>query len=127
MAVFYYPDRNTPDKTITVSNLESHPSGRQKDILQGRDVTPGGAAIVYNLGVTIQFLTLIIKNLSPTDRAAIANLIDDRTDGASNTFDFTDDDGNTYDSCRFWFDDYDFRQDNPMLYSESLLIRVDQP
>lgn len=124
MAVFYHPTRGAPTTTVTIAGLESYPSSRPLEKIQVRAETPGGKAIVYNLANSVQWLTLIIKNLKTADRTSLLDFIQTTVDFSSNTFDLTDDAGTQYDSCLFWIDNADFVNVINDLFEEELLIRV---
>lgn len=128
MAIFYYPNRGAATTVLTIELLESHPSSRSREKLQSRDLTPGGQVINYDLGVAIQYLALVVRNLSLTDKTALVNFIESKANWTSNTFDYTDPLGIPFNSCRFWFDDYDFVAEQLLnRFSEDLLLRLDPP
>jgi len=87
-------------------------------------MTPGGAAVVYDLAPPIQFVALKIKNLSQADKNNLNNFIQNTVNWASNIFDYTDDQNNEHNGCRFWFDDLNFAQTSHQLYAEELVLAV---
>jgi hypothetical protein len=127
MAVFYHPTRGAPTTTLTIAFLEFTPKSRPEDKFQSRRLTPGGAAVVDDLGVSEQFLGINIRNLTPANRTSLLNFIKTTVDWASDTFDFDDDGGNQFNTVRFWFDTMDFQRriSGVELYNEEILLRVD--
>ncbi len=77
-----------------------------------------------DLGPELQFVDLVIKLLSAADKTSLASFIQTTANWSSNYFDFTDDQGVQYDSCLFWFDDFNPSQRNLNLYDEDILIAV---
>lgn len=125
MAIFYYPDRSSPSTTLPIAPLESFPSSRSEDNSQSHDETPGREIISYDLGPVVGFLELNIKNLSLADKNSLIDFIKNTVNWKEKTFDFTDDQGIQYDSCRFMLARHEFVQTDVQLYAEVIEIRVD--
>lgn len=127
MAVFYYPNRGAPTTTVIITYLETKPKPRSNEKLQSRDITPAGTPIVYDLLTDpIETITIFVRDLVESDRDDLVDLIENKTNWASNTFDFDDDRGNQFNSVRFWFDEHDFQRPKGIqLFNEDLLLRVD--
>ncbi len=125
MAIFYFPTRGAPSDTLDIPGLESYPSSRPEEEMQSRDRTPGGTPIIYDLGPTLQFISLRITLLSAANKASLTTFIKTTVSWSSSTFDFDDDFGTEYNTCRFWFSDLDFQQRFLNRFDEDLLLAVD--
>lgn len=127
MATFYHPNRGASTTTLTIDFLETKPKPRPNEKFQSRDETPAGTAIVYDLlPAAIEFISLIIRDLSAANKASLVSYIETTVNWASDTFDFDDDRGNQFNSVRFWFDEHDFRRPRGIeLFNENLRLRVD--
>lgn len=110
---------------LTIEPFESYPSSRPEEEMQSRDRTPAGTPIVYDLGPTLQFISLRITLLSASDKTSLESFIKETIEWAANTFDFDDDQGTEYNTCRFWLDDLDFSQRFLDRFDEDLLLAVD--
>ena len=122
--ILYYPDRSSPTTTLTITPYEVYPSNRRTVKYQSRDILAGGTPVVYNLGSTQEILSLSTELLSLADKDSLLSFLNNTVDWASKSFDLTDDQGNQYDSCRFWFDDLERTQRDYQLYDFELTILV---
>ena len=125
MAVFYFPDRSSPTTTLTIISMEKFASSRPVQNMQSSDITPGGTITSYDLGPDLQFIELNIRVISQTDKENLVDFIEDDANWRENTFDFDDDQGVEYNTCRFMLDRHDFVQNPLRRYSEIIEIRVD--
>lgn len=125
MATLFFPDRTSPTTTLVIPSLESYPSSRPVQKLQARGTTPGGKPLVYDLGGEIQLLVLAIRLLAAADKTSLENFIRNTLNLSSNSFDFTDDNGTEYDTCRVWQDETDFQNVTPGFFEEEILLRQD--
>jgi len=124
MAVFYFPNRTSPTATLTLSKLEAYPSARPLQKLQSRDMTPGGAPVVYDLGVTLEYVNIVIQLINDIDKASLLSFIQNTVSWSVDSFDLTDDRGVQYNTCRFWLDALQFSLESFEYSSVEILILV---
>lgn len=73
----------------------SYPASRPVEKLQIVDRTAGGTLQVEELGITIRTRVLSFVDMLKSDYDALENWFDNVSNGALNSFDFTDEYGNT--------------------------------
>lgn len=121
----YYPTKAAPSTTLTITGLESRPASRPREDMRGMRVTPGGTAIIDNLGPTVQWLELKINLLSAADKTGLVDFIENTVGWNDDTFEFDDGKGVSYQSVRFWFTEHDFQETTLDRFEEVLLLRID--
>ena len=125
MGIFYLGTKSSPTKTLTIAHLESHPSKRQVRNFQSRKITPGGAIVNYQLGLSKRFLDLNIRTLSNSERVNLEDFITSDAVWTSNSFEYEDAEGILWRNCFFWFDDFRFSQRIPFRYDSIISIISD--
>lgn len=125
-STIYYPSYNKPELKLEFGRgLENLPLSQPGRNNQSRMETPGGAAIVQELGPRVQFLRWNIKNLDVADKIILYNFFNDTANWGLYSFDYQDVNGKLFHGCRFWQPEDDFReQDYKELYGENIVIRV---
>lgn len=123
-ATAYLDDVLVTGPVLTIAPLESYSSERSTQKLQARRLTPGGKADVEDLGPELQFITLVLKNLSLANKNSLDDFIRNTVNWATNYFDFTDDQGIEYEDCLFWFNDWEPSQRRNQLFDEEIFIAV---
>ena len=81
--------------SISFSSNITFPGRRSQERLQATDRTAGGTLIVEDLGSTVSRRTLYFNDLSAADMASLITWHDTISNGAANSFTYTDEDGSS--------------------------------
>ena len=108
---------------IELDGYVNYPLRRPREKVQVTDRTAGGTLQVEDLGVGIRRFPLDLVLLDQTTRDALVSWWDIISDGAYNTFTYTDEDGTEY-TVRLLTNPMDLPEDPPGRFTGSLLLEV---
>jgi len=109
---------------IELDGHVNYPFRRPKQKSQVVDRTAAGSLQVEDLGVAWQRFPLSLVLLDQTKRDALVNWWDNVSDGAANTFTYTDEDGTEY-TVRLVTNPMDFEEDPPGRFKGTLLLEAE--